>query len=438
MHFGIINDIFNKIFHQAMEGMDRKIEKKGIDKKYYWIGGISLIILLAFIKIIFGDSSSKLNIDTERITIREVIFDKYQDYISVNGTVEPIKTIYLDAIEGGRVEEILIEEGNMVKKGDVIIRLSNTNLLLEISNNEATVARAINDLKATQINLENQKIASETRILDLQYQLLKLKRTFEQYNSLIKSNHISKEEYEYASEQYELTVKQLELQKQKYHHDSLYMISRIRADEESIRRMQNNLELVRGRLDNLDIKAPVDGELATLNPEIGEVVNHGSRIGTINILDSYKMRVDIDEHYIARINRGLKGDFEFAADTHHLIITKVYPEVRSGTFVVDMEFTSDIPSQIRIGQTARIRLELGAAEDALLLAKGGFYQSTGGQWVYVVNESGNLAVKRDIRIGRQNPRYYEVLEGLQAGEKVIVSNYDNFGNMDKLILKNSE
>lgn len=421
-----------------MEGMDRKIEKKGIDKKYIWIGGISLIILLAFIKIIFGDTSSKLNIDTERITIREVIFDKYQDYISVNGTVEPIKTIYLDAIEGGRVEEILIDEGNMVKKGDVIIRLSNTNLLLEISNNEATVARAINDLKATQINLENQKIASETRILDLQYQLLKLKRTFEQYNSLIKNNHISKEEYEYAKEQYELTIKQLELQKEKYHHDSIYMITRIRADEESISRMQNNLNLVRGRLENLDIKAPVDGELATLNPEIGEVVNHGSRIGTINILDSYKMRVDIDEHYIARINRGLKGDFEFAGDTHHLVITKVYPEVKNGIFAVDMEFTSDIPLQIRIGQTARIRLELGAAEEALLLPKGGFYQSTGGQWVYVVNESGNLAVKRNIRIGRQNPRYYEVLEGLEAGEKVIVSNYDNFGDIDKLILKNSE
>ncbi|HJX71895.1 MAG TPA: efflux RND transporter periplasmic adaptor subunit [Bacteroidales bacterium] len=421
-----------------MEGMDRKIEKKGIDKKYYWIGGISLIILLAFIKIIFGDTSSRLNIDTDRITIREVIFDKYQDYISVNGTVEPIKTIYLDAIEGGRVEEIIIDEGNMVKQGDAIIRLSNTNLLLEISNNEATVARAINDLKATQINLENQKIASETRILDLQYQLLKLKRTYDQYNSLIENHHISKEEYEYAGEQYELTIKQLELQKQKYHHDSLYMISRIKADEESIKRMQNNLELVRGRLENLDIKAPVEGELATLNPEIGEVVSYGSRIGTINILDSYKMRVEIDEHYIARINRGLKGDFEFAGDTHYLNITKVYPEVSSGTFAVDMEFTSDIPSQIRIGQTARIRLELGAAEDALLLPKGGFYQSTGGQWVYVVDKSGNLAVKREIRIGRQNPRYYEVLEGLQPGEKVIVSNYDNFGNMDKLILKNSE
>lgn len=421
-----------------MEGMDRKIEKKGIDKKYYWIGGISLLLLVAFIKIIFGDTSSKLNVDTEKITIREVVYDKYQDYISVNGTVEPIKTIYLDAIEGGRVEEILIDEGNMVQKDDIILRLSNTNLLLEISNNEATVARAINDLKATQINLENQKIASETRILDLQYELLKLKRTLEQNKILIKGNHISKEEYEYALEQYELTIKQLELQKQKYHHDSLYMRSRISADEESIRRMQKNLELVSDRLENLYIRAPVNGELASLNPEIGEVVSHGSRIGTINILDSYKMRVEIDEHYIARINRGLKGDFEFAGNNHHLIITKVYPEVRNGTFAVDMEFTSNIPSQIRIGQTARIRLELGATEDALLLPKGGFYQSTGGQWVYVLTENGSQAVKREIRIGRQNPRYYEVIEGLQPGEKVIISNYDNFGNMDKLILKNSK
>jgi HlyD family secretion protein len=326
----------------------------------------------------------------------------------------------------------------MVKKGDVIIRLSNTNLLLEISNNEATVARAINDLKSTQINLENQKIASETRILDLQYQLLQLKRTFEQYSLLIQSNHISQDEYDYAKEQYDLTIKQLELQKQKYQHDSLYMRSRIRADEESISRMQKNLVLVSDRLENLYIKAPVDGELATLNPEIGEVVNHGSRIGTINILDSYKMRVEIDEHYIARINRGLKGDFEFAGSDHHLIITKVYPEVRNGTFAVDMQFTSDIPSQIRIGQTTRIRLELGTTEDALLIPKGGFYQSTGGQWVYVLNESGTQAVKREIKIGRQNPRYYEVLEGLQKGEKVIISNYDNFGNMDKLILKNSK
>jgi HlyD family secretion protein len=418
-----------------MEGMDRQIEKKGISKKYIWIGIICILLLLALIKIIFGDKSTKLNVNAEKITIREVIYDKYQDYISVNGVVEPIKTIYLDAIEGGRVEEILIEEGNMVKKGDIIIKLSNDNLVLDISSNEAVVARAINDLKTTRLNLENQKISLKTQILNLQFMLKKLERTYNYNLKLLENNHISKEEYQYSKEQYELTLQQLELQKQKYIHDSLYMITRIASDERSIERMQNNLDLTRKRLENLNIKAPVNGELASLNPEIGEVVSYGSRIGTINILDSYKMRVNIDEHYIARIMKNLTGEFEFAGGKHNLKITKIYPEVRNGTFAVDMEFTSDIPAQIRIGQTARIRLELGESEDALLIPKGGFYQSTGGQWVYVVDENNNVAVKRNIRIGRQNPRFYEVLDGLSEGEKVIVSSYDNFGNNDKLILK---
>ena len=420
-----------------MNGMDKKIEKKGISKKNLWLGGFSFLIILAFAKIIFGDKSSRLNIDMDKITIREVMFGKYQDYISVTGTVEPIKTVYLDAIEGGRVEEILIDEGNMVKKDDPIIRLSNTNLLLEISNNESNVARAINDLKSTRINLENQRITNKTRLLDLQYQLMKLKRTFDYNSQLYDQNHVSKEDYEYSKEQYELTNKQLSLLKEKYIHDSIYTNTRINSDEESIGRMQNNLHLVMNRLDNLIIKAPVDGELAILNPEIGEVVTYGSRIGTINILDSYKMHVEIDEHYIARINKGLHGDFEFAGATHNMLITKVYPEVRNGTFAVDMEFTSPIPDQIRIGQTARIRLELGESKDALLLPKGGFYQSTGGQWVFVVDEKNGIAEKRNIRIGRQNPTYYEVIEGLQKGEKVIVSGYDNFGDADKLILKNN-
>jgi HlyD family secretion protein len=418
-----------------MEGMDRKIEKKGISKKYIWLGIIGILVLLALLKIIFGDKSTKLNVDAEKITIREVIYDKYQDYISVNGIVEPIKTIYLDAIEGGRVEEILIEEGNMVKKGDIIIKLSNDNLVLDISSNEAMVARAINDLKTTRLNLENQKISLKTQILNLQYLLKKLERTYNYNLKLLENNHISKEEYQYSKEQYELTLQQLELQKQKYIHDSLYMITRIASDERSIDRMQNNLELTRKRLENLNIRAPINGELASLNPEIGEVVSYGSRIGTINILDSYKMRVNIDEHYIARIMKKLTGEFEFAGGKHSLIITKIYPEVRNGTFAVDMEFTSDIPAQIRIGQTARIRLELGESEDALLIPKGGFYQSTGGQWVYVVNDNNDFAVKRNIRIGRQNPRFYEVLDGLSEGEKVIISSYDNFGNNDKLILK---
>ena len=418
-----------------MEGMDRKIEKKGIKKRYIWLGILSLIILFAFLKIIFGDKSTKLNVDAEKITIREVIYDKYQDYISVNGVVEPIKTIYLDAIEGGRVEEIFIEEGNMVKKGDIIIKLSNNNLMLDISSNEAMVSRAINDLKTTRLNLENQRISVKTQILNLQYQLKKLERTYNYNKKLRENSHISKEEFQYSKEQYELALHQLELIKQKYRHDSVYMITRIASDEKSIERMQNNLMLTRKRLENLNIRAPVDGELASLNPEIGEVVSYGSRIGTINILESYKMRVEIDEHYIARILKNLTGEFDFAGSKYNLVITKIYPEVRSGTFAVDMHFTSDIPEQIRIGQTARIRLELGKSEDALLIPKGGFYQSTGGQWVYVVDKNGELAVKRNIRIGRQNPRYYEVLDGLTEGEEVIVSSYDNFGDNDKLILK---
>jgi len=419
-----------------MDAMDRKIEQKGIPRKYIWIGLIAFFILLMIVKIVFGDKSTKLNVDEEKFTIATVIHDKYQDFISVNGTVEPIKTVYLDAIEAGRVEDILIEEGNMVRKGDVIIRLSNYNLLLDISSNEADVSRAINDLKTTRINLENQKIQTRSLILELQYGLKKLDRQFHNNEKLFDASLISKEDFEVSKELYEEAKQQLDLQKQKYARDSAYMITRIASDEESINRMQKNLILTRRRLENLEIKAPMDGELATLNPEVGEVISYGSHVGTLNILDSYKMRAEIDEHYIARINRGLHGDFSFAGGKHTLSIVKVYPEVKNGTFAVDMEFTSPIPAQIRIGQTARIHLELGESEDALLVPRGGFYQSTGGQWIYVVDKSGGLAEKRNIRIGRQNPSYYEVIGGLSEGEKVIVSGYESFGDNEKLIIKN--
>lgn len=418
-----------------MSGMDRTIEKKRFGKKQIWLG-IGIILVLAILaQIIFGDKSSKLNVEQEKITLGEVQRGKYQDYISVNGTVEPIQTIYLDAVESGKVEKILIEEGTRVKKGDVILSLSNYNLLLDISGNEADVARAVNDLKTARINLENQNLQTRSRILELQYRFKKMERQYRNNLKLIDQALISKEDFEYSKEQYEETKMQLDLQHQKYIRDSIYTITRLSSDEESIGRMQMNLNLTRRRMDDLNIKAPVDGELATLNPEIGEVINYGTRVGTINILDSYKMRVLIDEHYITRINRGLPADFEFAEKKNTLRIVKVYPEVQGGTFAVDMEFTSEIPQQIRIGQTARIHLELGESEDAVLLPRGGFYQSTGGQWVYVVDPSGDLAKKRKIRLGRQNPRYYEVLEGLNPGEQVIVSDYENFGDADKLILK---
>lgn len=421
-----------------MEGMDRKIERKGIRKQHIWLGAGALVVILVLLQLIFGDKSRKLNVEEDKITIGEVIADKYQDYISVNGTVEPIKTVYLDAVESGRVEDIQIEEGTRVKKGDVILRLSNYNLLLDISSNEADVARAVNDLKTARINLENQNLQTRSSILQLQYTLRKLERQYNNNLKLVAQNLISKEDFEVSRELYEENRQQLGLQRQKYVRDSVYMRTRIAADEESIQRMQENLNLTRRRLDDLNIKAPVDGELATLHPEEGEVVNYGTRIGTVNILDSYKMRVLIDEHYITRITRSLPGEFDFAGKKNTLVITKIYPEVSNGTFAVDMEFTSPIPQQIRIGQTARIHLELGASEDAILVPKGGFYQSTGGQWIFVVDPSGDFAYRRKIRLGRQNPRYYEVLEGLTKGEKVVVSDYENFGDADKLMLKNNQ
>ncbi|MFO7370023.1 MAG: efflux RND transporter periplasmic adaptor subunit [Bacteroidales bacterium] len=418
-----------------MSGMDRKIEKKRFGKKQIWLSIGIILVLAVLAQIIFGDKSSKLNVEQEKITLGEVQSGKYQDYISVNGTVEPIQTIYLDAVESGKVEKILIEEGTRVKKGDVILTLSNYNLLLDISGNEADVARAVNDLKTARLNLENQNLQTRSRILELQYRFKKMERQYRNNLKLIDQALISKEDFEYSKEQYEETKMQLELQQQKYLRDSTYTVTRLSSDEESIERMQMNLNLTRRRMDDLNIKATFDGQLATLNPEVGEVINYGTRVGTINILDSYKMRVLIDEHYITRINRGLPADFEFAGKKNTLRIVKVYPEVQNGTFAVDMEFTSEIPKQIRIGQTARIHLELGESEDALLLPRGGFYQSTGGQWVYVVDPSGDQAKKRKIRLGRQNPRYYEVLEGLNPGEQVIVSDYENFNDADKLILK---
>jgi HlyD family secretion protein len=419
-----------------MEGMDRKIERKGIRKQHIWMAAGILVVILVLVQLIFGDRSRKLNVEEDKVAIAEVIADKYQDYISVNGTVEPIKTVYLDAVESGRVEEILIEEGTRVKKGDVIIKLSNYNLLLDISSNEADVSRAVNDLKTARINLENQNLQTRSTILQLQYSLKKLERQYNNNKKLFSQALVSKEDFEFSREQYEENKLQLDLQHQKYVRDSVYTKTRIAADEESIDRMQQNLNLTRRRMDDLNIKAPVDGELATLNPEVGEVISYGNRIGTVNILDSYKMRVLIDEHYITRITRNLPGEFDFAGRKNDLAITKIYPEVSNGTFAVDMEFSSSIPEQIRIGQTARIHLELGESEDALLIPKGGFYQSTGGQWVFVVDPSGDFAARRKVRLGRQNPRYYEVLEGLSKGEKVVVSDYENFGDADKLILKN--
>ncbi|MFO8234083.1 MAG: HlyD family efflux transporter periplasmic adaptor subunit [Bacteroidales bacterium] len=417
--------------------MDRAIEKKKtlFSKRNLWIFIVGVIVILVVYNIFFGDKSSRLNVRKEKLNI-ETIEDKvFTDYIAVIGTVKPIKTIYLDAIEGGRVEDILIDEGNMVEEGDVIMELSNSNLILDISNNEAQNTRTINGLQETMLNMEQRSLNYERDLIDLKKDVDKQERAFENNKQLFENDHISYEEFTQSKESYQATLKKFELFKKAVEKDSLFRTKQTTRIEKTISRLQESGDIVRERIDNLNIKAPVDGELAFLQPELGEVISYGTRIGKINILDDHKLEVEIDEHYISRVRNKLPASFTYSGNSYELEVTKKYPEVSGGRFIVDMEFTNGTPKDISIGQTFRIKLELGESKEAVLIPRGGFYQSTGGQWVYVVDESGDFAYKREIRIGRQNPKYYEVLDGLQPGEKVIVSSYENFNEADKLMLK---
>jgi HlyD family secretion protein len=419
-----------------MNGMDKAIvKKKGLQWKHLWIFVIAFFALFILYNIIFREKGTRLNVQAERLTIETVSSGVFQDYISVQGVVEPIRTIYLDAVEGGRVEEVLRDEGSMLKKGDPIIRLSNDNLALDISNTEAQITRAINESRNARISMQQQLLHAGIRIAELRKKSLQDERLFKKNETLYKDKFISEEEFLRSQEEYETTSELLGLYLESYKNDSLYQAAYLSSMEESIDRMSLNLKLTMRRLDNLTINAPVDGELTSLSPEVGEVINYGNRVGIINILDSYKLRVDIDEHYISRIYRGLEGESDFAGSSYRAKINKIYPEVRAGRFAVDMVFKDEIPKQIRVGQTSRIRLELGESNTTLILPRGSFYQNTGGQWIFVVDPSDEFAVKRSISVGRQNPRYYEVLDGLHEGERVIVSGYENFGNADKLVIK---
>ncbi len=434
-----MGDSSNLFFTSFMDGMDRKIENKGKwKKKYTWISIISVILLFAIYNIVFGDKSSKLNVETEKLAIEEVKSDIFQDYIAVIGTVEPIRTVYIDAMEGGRVDALYLDEGTMVKKGDLIMKLSNSNLLLDILNREAGLAEQENLLRTNRLNMEQNKLNLESQLLELNYQLKKLERSFHNNEILVKDKLISREDFDQSKELYEYSLNKKNLLIKTQKQDSMFRSVAIKQLEASVSRMQENIVLIKDKFQSLNVTAPVDGQLAIIMPEIGESMSPGQRLAQINVLDAYKMKVEIDEHYIARIVKDLKGDFEFDNKDYNLRLTKIYPEVKNGRFSVDMEFNGKTPDQIRIGQTARIRLELGESKQAILIPRGGFYQSTGGQWVYVLNKDGDIATRRNIHIGRQNPRFYEVLDGLEPGEKVIVSNYDTYGDADKLVLKHEK
>jgi HlyD family secretion protein len=417
-------------------GMDRKIErKKGIRPKHIIYAAAAVVFIFLLVKIIKDSNITSLKVDREKITVEEVQQGNFDDFIRTNGTVEPIATIYLDAEEGGRVEDILIEEGARVEKGDVILVLENRTVYMDIMNSESNLAQKQNYLRQTRISFENALIESKRLLLNSEFDIIKKKRNYEQQKALYEDELISREVYLQAKEDYEYSAQLQEINKQKMQNDSLIRITEMNQLEKELEKMDQTLVLVRERLDNLNVKAPVDGQLGMLDAEIGQSIARGQRIGQINVLTDYKIEALIDEHYIDRVRQGLSATFERQNSLFNLTVKKVYPEVRNSQFQIDLVFTDERPDNIRTGQTYYINLQLGQPEQSLLVSLGGFFNSTGGQWIYVVDPSGDFATKRNIRIGRKNPRYYEVLEGLEPGEKVITSGYDLFGDNDKLILR---
>jgi HlyD family secretion protein len=416
--------------------MDRKLEKKRFTpKKILMYLSFPLLLLVFIYAFRSGSGESRLNVDVERITISTVQNQPFQEFIPVNGTVIPIRTIFLDAVEGGRVDQVFLEGGSIVSAGDTILTLTNSNLQLDVFNREAQILEQINNLQNTRLNLQQQRLRLREQVLEQEYQLKQRERNYEQNKNLQQKNLISQSEFLESKEAFEQTISQLMLLSETQRLDSLATENQLRHIDSSLERMMLNLELVRKSIDNLILTAPISGQLTSLNAEIGESKNRGERLGQIDVLDGYKVRVAIDEFYIARINHGQRGTFDLGGQTYEMEISKIYPEVSDGRFEVDMDFIDEEPENIRRGQTLRIRMELGDLTDATLVARGGFFQRTGGNWIYVVDPSGEFATRRAIRLGRQNPNYFEVLEGLEPGERVITSGYDGFGDNERLILR---
>ena len=416
--------------------MDRKIEKKRwTPKRIIWLSvGVVLtaVILYGFI---FGDHRAKLNVDLERITISTVTRGPFQEFIPIRGNVVPILTVYLDAVEGGRVEGIFMEEGGIVEEGDSILQLSNPALELSVMNQEALIFEQMNNFQNIRISLDQQEITRQDQMIEIEHRLAEAGRIFFADEQLHAKSLVTQQAYDTSRETYEYWKKKRKFMTETLRQDSLYRQGQIANLEASVRRLEMNLTAVKQNLENLFVKAPVSGQLTFLDAEIGELKSRGQRIGQVDVLDGFRVRAKIDEYYISRVNRGQSATCSLSGQTCRLLLIKVYPEVRDGEFEVDLEFVEQTPEDIRRGQTLQIRLALGDLTEALLVDRGGFYQSTGGNWAFVVDPTSSFAVRRPIKVGRQNTEYFEVLEGLEPGERVITSSYENYLDVEKLVLK---
>jgi HlyD family secretion protein len=416
--------------------MDIPIEKKKFPKsKLLMIGGGVAIVILILYVILSTSGNSRLNVQKERLSISTISNGIFQENIPVNGVVLPITTIYLDAVEGGRVEEKYVEDGTIMKKGEPILRLTNTDLELSLVNQETSVYNLLTQMQISQNAARQNTINKLNQYTDVENSLIEAKRLYNLNKKLYEKDAIGKQEYIRSENEYNYQKQRMQLANQILRQDSVAVRQEQQQARSSYDRTQNALELMRRKVADLIVKAPVDGQLTSLDAEIGQSKTKGERLGQIDVLSGFKVRVDIDEHYIARIYAGQRGYFSFNNNPYTLVIKKVYTQVTNGRFQVDMEFEGEVPEGIRRGQTLQIRVALSEEKEALLVPKGGFFQVTGGNWIFMLNEAGTEAYRVDISLGSQNTQYYEVISGLQPGDKVVTSSYSNYGNVQELVIK---
>ena len=415
--------------------MDIQLEKKkGIQKKHlpYIAGGSVIILLLAWV--IFGNHAATMRVDSKSVNIADVTYGEFNDYIRLNGRVQPISIVQISPEEGGIVMEKVVEEGAQVKKGDVILRLANSNLDLSILNAESELAEKQNLLRNTQVAMQQDKLTNETEKATLDIDTQRKQRTYKQMERLYNEKLVSKEEYMQAKEDFELSQRKHNLVAQRLEQDSIYRTVQMDQMEDNLQNMRQNVAMIRERKNKLEVRATISGELGLLDAELGQNISAGQMVGQINDLSDFKVEAQVDEHYIDRVINGLPATFQRQNTSFGLKVRKVYPEVREGRFRTDFVFTGERPDNIRSGQTYYIDLQLGEPSESVLIPKGTFFQVTGGNWIFVVDKDGKKAYRRTIRIGRQNPQYYEVLEGLEQGERVIVSGYEGFKDNEVLVL----
>lgn len=416
--------------------MDRAIKKKKwTTKRVLTILGLSAIVVLIAASYYFTSGKPKLNVDTERISVGEVKNGVFRETIPVNGVVLPLTSIYLDAQEGGRVEEKFVEDGTIMKKGEPILRLSNTDLLLTLMGTQNTVYNTLTQMQINSNNAQQNTVSKLNQMADVESQLKEAERLYTLNKELFEQKVIGSQEFKQSEINYKYLLDKKKLTSKILEQDSISRLQQATQDKQSYAGSQQALNIMQKKVGDLIVRAPVDGQLTSLDAEIGENKNKGQRLGQIDVLSGFKVRVDVDEHYLSRIYPEQKGEFTFADTTYELKIKKVFTQVTSGRFQVDMEFSGKTPSGIRRGQTLQILLALSDERKALLLPRGGFYQTSGGNWVFKVSEDGRKAYRVDIKLGNQNQDYYEVLEGLNPGDKVVTSSYENYGNMQELILK---